>query len=401
MADEIPLLRPVPPLEEIYGDGVYLCPRISFVSRGWSRGDRSYADMLTGRFATGPGDIPRLVAAATVTHAATRWFRLAGLPIRQDCDQFANEAQHEALLRAAIGRGLRIASQFPIYEDHWAAPHALNPADLHSWLADKRSISDLVPEPFLPSRSIVNGSDFTEGKVRPPLPCAVKVSSRFAATAGHGVRICLAPEDLDAARIDFGRAERVVIEEHLPFVRTFCFHGAIRRGGPAGLLGATEQIIVNRSRYGGGWHGPGVNPPEPAWRAARAVIRKIADTGFRGIVGIDLGVLPDGAVRAFDINPRVNASTSGLWLEQFRPDLTSRHGRIQAWRSGLTWEETGAIIEPEINAGRWIPLAVRDPALNEGPGPGPMMLGVTLGDSREEAMAACADLFNRLRADIP
>jgi hypothetical protein len=401
MGEEIPLLRPVPPFEEIYGDGVYLSPRIAFVSRGWSRGDRSYADMLTGRFATAPGDMPRLVAAAAVTPAVARWFRLAGLPIREESDQFANEAQHEALLRAAIGRGWRIASQFPIYEDHWAAPHALNPEDLHCRLADKRSISELVPEPFRPRRSIVEGPDFTAGKVRPPLPCVAKVSSRFAATAGHGVRICLTPEELDAALVEFERAERVVIEEHLPFVATFCFHGAIQGGGRAALLGVTEQIIVDRSRYGGGWYGPDVNPPAPAWQAARAVMRRIAGTGFRGIVGLDLGVLPDGAIRAFDINPRVNASTSGLWLECFRPDLKSRHGRMQVWRSSLSWEETGAIVEPEIKAGRWIPLSVRDPALNDGPGPGPMMLGVTMGDSREEAMAACADIRSRLHADIP
>ncbi|GEM_PF-4644443 len=401
MDNEVPILGRVPPFEEIYGEGVYVSPRISFVSRGWARGDRSYADMLSGRFATAPGDAPRLVAAAAVTPAVARWFRLAGLPLREDCDQFADEAQHEMHLRSAIGRGWRIASQFPIYEDHWAAPHALNPADLHCRLGDKRSISELVPEAFRPHRSVVEGPDFVAGKVQPPIPCALKVSSRFSATGGHGVCICLTPDEVDAARLEFKTAERVVIEEHLPFVRTFCFHGAMMGGGRAALLGVTEQIIVNRSRYSGGWHGPGVDPSAEAWRAAREVMRRVAATGFRGIIGLDLGVLPDGSVRAFDVNPRVNASTSGLWLQSFRPDLNTRHGRIQAWRSSLSWEAVGAIIEPEIKAGRWMPLSVRDPALNIGQGPGPMMAGVALGATREEALAVGAELRERLSADIP
>ncbi len=401
MAEEIPLLGQVPPFEEIYGPGAYLSPRLSFVSRGWGRGDRSYGDMLTSRFATAPGVAPTLVAAAAVTPAVARWFRLAGLPLREDCDRFVDETGHGEMLRSAVERGLRIASQFPIHEDHWASPHALNPPDLHVYLADKRAISEMVPEPFLARRRTIEGPDFFEGRVRPPPPCALKVSSRFAATAGRGTRICLTEEEVDAAREEFQGAERVVIEEYLPFDRTFCFHAAIFRDGRVGLLGATEQIIVDRSRYGGGWYGAGVDPPEAAWQAARAVTRRIADTGFCGVIGLDLGVLPDGTVRAFDINPRVNASTSGLWLAAFRPDLKTRHGRMQAWRSELPWEAAGAILESEIRAGRWLPLSARDPALDAGKGPGPMMLGVTLASSREDAIAASEEIRQRLRADIP
>lgn len=401
MEADVPLLRRVPPFGEIYGDAVYLSPRISFVSRGWARGDRSYADLMSGRFATAPGDLPTLVAASAVTPAVASWFRLAGLPLRADCETFANEAEHESCLRAAVGRGLRVASQFPIYEDHWVSPHALNPYELHSFLADKRSISELVPAAIRPSRKVVDAAEFVAGRVAVDVPCAIKVSSRFSATGGHGVHICMTVDELDAARAEFKDAERVVIEEYLSFVATYCFHGAMMEGGRAALLGATEQIIVNRSRYAGGWHGPDVDPPPAAWEAARAVMQQIANTGFRGIVGLDLGILPDGSARAFDINPRVNASTSGLWLKEFRPDIDSRHGRIQAWRSSLTWDEAGAIIKDAIAAGRWIPLSVRDPALDVGPGPGPMMVGVTLADSRQEALVAADELRARLKADIP
>jgi len=357
--------------------------------------------MLSGRFATAPGDVPTLVAASAVTPAVARWFRLAGLPLREDCETFADEAEHESCLRAAVGRGLRVAGQFPIHEDHWVAPHALNPGELHSYLADKRSISEFVPEAIRPSREVVDGAAFVAGRVAIDVPCAIKVSSRFSATAGHGVRICLNADELDGARAEFKDAERVVIEEYLLFEATYCFHGAMMGRGRAALLGATEQIIVDRSRYAGGWYGPDVDPPPAAWDAARAVMRRIADTGFRGVVGLDLGILPDGSARAFDINPRVNASTSGLWLEEFRPDINSRHGRIQAWRSNLTWDKADAIIAEEIKAGRWIPLSVRDSALNVGTGPGPMMVGVTLADSRQEALAAADEIRARLNADIP
>lgn len=401
MEDEVPLLEKVPPLGEIYGDGVYLSPRMSFVSRGWARGDRSYADMMSGRFATAPGDMPTLVAAAAVTPAVARWFALAGLPLRRDCETFVDPDEHERRLRLAMENGWRIASQFPIYDDHWAAPHALNSGALHSFLADKRSVSDLVPEPFRPRRQIIDAPRFIEGGFEVSLPCAIKVSSQFSATGGHGVRICLTGDELEAVRLEFKAAERVVIEEHLPFVDTYCFHGALIGGGRAALLGVTEQIIVDRSRYAGGWYGPAVKPPPVAWEAARAVMRQIAKTGFRGIVGIDLGMLPDGSARAFDINPRVNASTSGLWFMDFRPDIQTRHGRIQAWRSSLPWEEVDRIIGAEIKAGLWLPLCVRDPALNAGVGPGPMMVGVTMGDSRQEAFDATDELRARLKADIP
>ncbi|MCC6352438.1 MAG: ATP-grasp domain-containing protein [Verrucomicrobiae bacterium] len=401
MEEDIPLLPSVPPLEAIYGDRAYLCPKLSFVPRGWNRGDRWYGDMLTGRFATAPGNAPRLVAAAAVTPSVARWFGLAGLPLHEDCDRYADQADHTEHLRAAIARGLRIAGQFPLHEDHWAFPHALNAADLLIRLADKRSISEFVPEPFCPRREVFEGPDFVSGKVRPPTPCVVKISSRFAATAGRGVQVCLAPEDVEFARNEFGAAERIVVEEWLPFERTFCFHGAAYGDGRAALLGVTEQIIVHRSRYGGGWYGPGVDPPETAWRAARAVLRRIAATGLQSIVGIDLGVLPDGSVRAFDINPRINASTSGLWMADFRHEFRTMHGCMHAWRTGLSWEQASALIEPQIRAGRWLPLAVRDPAPTLAQGPGPMLLGVTLGPSRAEAIAAAEDLRARLGAEVP
>lgn len=118
--------------------------------------------------------------------------------------------------------------------------------------------------------------------------------------------------------------------------------------------------------------------------------------GYRGFAGFDMGVDAAGQIWVFDLNFRLNGSTTGLLLLRAGFDqLGAPVMRTRSWTAGVGFADLARAVRAAAARGELLPFCLYDPG--DGPTPG-RLGGAVLGRSRQEVCQRESDLAARLEA---
>lgn len=387
-------LTPTLTLAQVFGPGVVYVPRRSPNLPGWSAPTPGSIDFLTGLQVGIAGGMPYVASQATLTPLALELRAEAGLPAQAELHSYGSTGEYLEVLKRLRGAGNRLAAQRVHPEDEIPGASGYPPGPLLARLNDKGRMKDVVPQQWLPARRILPTSELPSAEaLLADSGCIVlKAATERPSGGGHGVWICRAPGEVEAARALLAQDPRVVVEEYLDLRRTVCLHGIVSPDGSVRYLGAAEEIVRN-GRWLGNWHDDeGDTVPAAVVAAVIDVVQAAAALGYRGISGIDVAELRDGSWRIIDLNFRVNGSTAGAWL---RPSIAERRGaaviRGRSWSCKQGFPRMIAVAREAVRRGTLVPLGFYDPdACAEGGLP--RMAGLLLGASRGEIEEECARL---------
>lgn len=391
-------LAPAVSFAQVFGPNHVYAPRAHGGRCRWLTEDQAILDALTANQLCVAGEMPVVCSAGTVTPAGLELLGEAGMSAPTTTHVYRTPDEAVRITRGLASGGTTVVLQH-VYPDGelpsgatWVAPRLL------SYLNNKANLAEVVADPdFLPRRTVVDGASALAVAA---LPCVVKVASDDSNGGGAAVAICRTTADLTAAAGRFAGCDRLVVEELLDVDRCPCMHFAVMPDGQTQYLGFADQDITPEGRYRGNWldFGRAGVLPREAVPAATAVARRAAAMGFRGIAGIDLAVLRDGRSLVIDLNFRVNGSTAAVLLargiEATRPGVTM-HYRTFLGRSDAPAARLFDAAHDALRAGRFLPLGTFDPtAAGYGPGTGatPRVVGLTLGDSRDDCLHYEAEL---------
>jgi hypothetical protein len=199
------------------------------------------------------------------------------------------------------------------------------------------------------------------------------------------VVLCETPADSKRAEKVFGICTSIVVEEFLHIARNLCLNYAVTPTGEILFLGCAEQICDPDGMYLGNWLGKTLEAPPEAVAVGRQIVRKGFSLGYSGLAGIDMAVLDDGRIMVYDLNFRINGSTTPLLLADSVME-TFGHPLIKLDRfAGVgTYREMLAVIYKELGKGKLVPLASYDPEAGGYQGGQPRLTAMLLGETKDE-----------------
>jgi hypothetical protein len=377
------MLTPTWTMESILGARGAYHPRPPRCGSPWLPDSAAALDALTGAAIPVMGAMPILCARATATPDGLALLREAGLPVAAKLSIYTSAADYPTQLSrfAADYERLFVQHWHPAAElpaEHWAVP-----SRLISWLNNKAHLEELVPSEHVPRRGVLARSQLDGAGLA--LPCVIKAASDESSGGGCDVMVCRSKDHLLAAPARFCRAETVVVEEFLPIERNLCLNYAVRADASVVYLGAAEQVSSPDGLYQGNWLEGGFAEHTPVAQLGRCVARRGAELGYRGCLGVDVGLLENGAMAVFDLNFRANGSTVPLMLY---PAVARRFGRpvarFRSWSTVRSHAELLRVVARLLERECFVPITTLDPAAGDYPGAQARVSGLLLGESRED-----------------
>ena len=378
---------------QIYGPGLAYSGFAPPGASRWLPNDKLMMLAISGNQIVVAGDMPMLCAAGSASAAGLDLLREAGFDLPGHLRTFRHAEDYQAQLTALVESGLRIVVQhvhppemLPA-EACWIAPSLL------SWLNDKGNLADLVAPAHVPKR-IVLGRDATDRRL-PDLafPFLLKAAT-LESTGGGALDICICRDrqELELAAEAFRGSERVVAEEWLPARRFLCLNYAVGVDGGTSYLGGAEIVNDPSGRYLGNWLGEDLAISTGSEILGRRIAEQGASLGFRGCLCVDVAELPDGGLRAFDLNFRICGSTvSLLAFKAVRQVTGARVARFRTWSRAGDFSELVASARQAMRSGFFMPLGSFDPQPHGSSG-ATRISGLILGDDRAEVLRRAAEL---------
>jgi hypothetical protein len=342
------------------------------------------------------GDMPLLCSEGFNSGLALELLDLAGLKPAAHRFHFRAGEELSRLSEVASSLDCRLVFQHaypsgPLDDRCWIDPRLL--CDLNN----KAKLAELVPPGSAPSRRAVeSASYFNDGDHA--LPAVLKVVTDQSNGGGRGVAICRNASDLKSAASLFGKCERIVVEEILEIERNPCLNFAVMSDGKVSYLGFADQDVTRDGKYQGNWIDRGSSIPESAVNIAMEAAKRGSALGYRGIVGVDLAITPEGLVYVLDLNFRLNGCTSSILLADAVAERTG--AGTMHFRTLRTPADAGtlaSLLRPHVAGGRLVPLNFFDPAAAGYSNSPSSVQTLVLGSSRAEVLAIEADLIPRLK----
>jgi hypothetical protein len=378
------MMRPLLSFFDVYGDAIF-CSRGSPTLSRWLSADPLTLNARTGNVLTMVGAMPVVCSRGGATPGGLRLLRDAGFEPPPTIHTFGTEAEYFDLIRALVTTGR------PIVQLHVHAPDEIPdasswvPRDLLTWLNNKAHLGELIEPSFTPKRRTLDVSGFAREVGRMELPVVVKAATSESTGGGGDVRICRKREDLEASLTVFAAAEAVVLEELIEMTRSMCLNYAILCDSSIEYLGSAEQICDETGLYHGNWIDDASAAPVDAVDLGFRVGERALEKGYRGVYGVDVAELPDGSIKAFDLNFRANGSTGSLL---YRSAIARRSGnavmRLCGWKGRGSFEDLLRAAYTALRAGYFLPYAAYDPSADGFSHGEPRLGGVLLGASRDE-----------------
>ena len=398
MGYRAPPIRPALTLREVFGPDPVFNPRASFRRYGWIPHEASVLDPLTGGVLAVAGGTPTICSAGVATARGLDLLWEAGLPEVGNLLPYADEAEYYRRIGEVIAAGRPLvlqhvhrAPEIPS-QSYWVARSVL------AFLNNKGNLADLVPAEAVPPRQLVEPRELLALAARPSrLPLFVKAASDRTSGGGGAVILVRSPVDLFHAARKYAGCRHVVVEEFLEFKQNFCLNFAVTAGHEIHYLGAGEQLTSESGGYQGNWFEHDRRPPAEAVHLGREIMCRAAARGYRGFAGFDMGVLPDGRVKVFDLNFRVNGSTKALLVydgvqEAWDAPRVSLLCGLQGSDSfSQMCDRAGEAVHSRIV----VPMATYDPAAVSGCPGNPSVSALVLGESRNEVLAKLKYLSGR------
>ncbi len=377
-------LRAALTLEEVFGSYVY-CPRASPGACRWLRANAAILNAFTGGQLMVLGGMPVLCSAGVSTGPGLQLLRDAGLATPVELHRFHGAQDHLEQLRALTNTGrcvvvLHVHPPQELASEHsWVAPALL------SWLNNKANLEALVPTGHVPQRAVMTPQTLERSLHATVMPVLLKAATDQTTGGGVDVRICRSEDDLQRAADFFADSEQVVVEEFLHIERNLCLNLAVLPDAAVRYLGAGEQVCDSDGRYHGNWFDARAQAPAAAVDLAIAIAATAAARGYQGLLGVDLAITVEGNIAVFDLNFRANGSTAALLLQE---SIAQRTGatvmRVRAWEGRSGYHGLLDTAYTAMNNGWLIPLVSYDPRLDGITDAPPRLVGLLLGDSREE-----------------
>jgi hypothetical protein len=376
-------LLPKCTLAAIHGPGHVYISRASPTASTWLTRDPATLDAMTGGAIPVAGDMPILCARGAATEQGLSLLRDAGVPVATHLWRFAGVEDYLMQLQRLAAAGWRTVMQ------HWHPPAELAetswsvPPALLSRLNNKANLAQFVPPGHVLPRITIPAADLM--KIAARIPCVVKAGTNESTGGGDDVYICRSLADLKAADDYFARSCTLVVEKFSHFQKNLCVNYVVFADGTVVYLGTAEQVSDADGKYHGNWIEEPVAGEDIAVDLGRAIAEKGAALGYRGCLGIDMGVLNNGEVMVFDLNFRLNGSTAALLLY---PAVVRRYGhrivRLKSVSSPRPFRELLNAAHQAVEQGWFVPISSYDPQAGNYPRASARMVGLFLGASRDE-----------------
>ncbi|MDD2337664.1 MAG: ATP-grasp domain-containing protein [Geobacteraceae bacterium] len=379
-------LRPTFTLDDFFGSEIVYCQRISPTACTWLPFDDMRKDTMTGGALSITGDMPHICSAAVSTPAAMQLIKDAGLPVPgKDLLRYTDKEDYIRLLQVLSRTGKKVAAQYLHDESELPEANCWIQPSLISFVNNKANLKALVDDGYLPRRAIVPFAELTSYLSRYPLPNVVKAVTEEPTGAGLDVIICETAADVSRAEKVFGVCAFVVVEEFLHIARNLCLNYAVTSEGEIIFLGCAEQICTRNGVYLGNWLGKNIEAPPEAVSVGRQIVQKGFTLGYSGLVGIDMAVLADGRIMVFDLNFRINGSTTPLLLARSAMETYGQPLiKLDRFVGTSTYRDMLDIIYGQLGKGKFVPIASYDPESGGYPGSQPRLIAMLLGETKDE-----------------
>jgi hypothetical protein len=387
-------------LADIYGPNTIYNSRASASAFKWIFRDLPMVEAFTGNQQTIMGEMPMICSSSVSTAEGRDLLQQAGLQVALHRYSYFSEEDFQKLLAQLISSPYTLVvqhvyppSELPAHK-YWIAPELL------SFLNNKAHLTQLVPAEHTARRLVVETATITESALPPlPFPCVLKVVSDHSSGTGVGVVICSNADDFQAAKKHFHTCQQVVVEEFVTVKRNLCVQFAATQQGSIQYLGAAEQVTTEQGNYTGSWLDPHVQPTEHMIQAGQRIMEKAVALGYKGVAGFDIVLSFDERVIVLDLNFRVNGSTASILLQQ---GITQAYGvstlRYTSWRWRGATAQRLARAQQFIQQGYFVPLSFYDAEASPYPEAISRLLGIVIGQSREEVAARNEQFTQELAA---
>lgn len=381
---------------EIYGPGLVYSGFAPPGTSRWLPQENALLLGLTGNQIVVAGAMPILCSAGSASRVGLDLLGEAGFKLPEHLFTFHDVLDYQTRLNELVGSGMRIVVQHVHLPEILSAEACWIEPRLLSWLNDKGNLSDLVPSPFVPQRIVLN-PDAPDWRLPDmSFPFLLKVASPQSTGGGAmDVRICRDALDLERAAQVFRNSERVVAEEWLPARRFLCLNYSVDHDADVNYLGSAEIINDAEGRYLGNWLGEDAAPSAESVAMGRLIAKRGGELGYRGCLCVDIAELPNGSIRAFDLNFRACGSTVPLLLfNALRRATGARVARLRTWSLEGKFRDHVNSARSAMRDGLFVPLACFDPQLHGIQGAS-RISGLLLGASRAEVERHEAELVRR------
>lgn len=329
------------------------------------------------------GSIPSIVHEAGVTPAGLELLRACGIQPPDELLPYRTTEEMRSLVEEQVRDGHRIGIGYTGRRSLAPSDAYVTPPDVIAELNDKAHLAEFLPAEAVPDRDVMEIEELRKrsGQLRSRVPLVLKASTRLGHGGGVDVRVCRSADDLEPAIDYLSDAERIVVEDYHDFHVTWCMSFGASDDGVT-YFGAAQQVCDAAGRYYGNWCLPG-GPGERAIEFARHAARAGQARGYRGVLGIDVGLTTDGGRPfVFDLNFRTNGSTSlVLFHESIRARWEVAYTRVCA---GLAFRGTFDRMLSELHSlferRRVLPYQTFDTA----------RLEPTVEEDEEELLPACS-----------
>jgi hypothetical protein len=387
-------LEPSLTLLDVYGPGHVYHPIAPERGAEWIRDDPNLVGLGIARRLPIAGGMAMLCPPAAASPRGFELLEAAGIRRPANLIVVDSPASQRHAIDQLARANLRIALQHAHPLDELPAPAWWIAPELLSFLNNKANLAKLAPDGHIPHREIISGAELSpEHPAIRRYPVFVKVATELSTGGATAVRRCRTPAELAAVAVEFAGQGTVVVEDAFEFERSFCVQFAITPDGMVRYLGAAEQIINEHCGYAGSWFDLRTEPDVGFIELGTAISELASALGYYGIAGYDMARRADGKVIVFDLNFRINGSTTALLLSQSifaaRGTPVLRSGR---WQGTGTFADLRDVVMRATEAGWLVPYAVVDPQYSSTPDAHPLLGALIVGESGEAVNARDAQL---------
>ena len=322
----------------------------------------------------------------------------AGIHVDEDIRPYKTAQEAFQLTRQIAAEGKLLFWTYPPDPELVAGKCNLVSVDLYKTLNSKACLQNWVPNEHLPERVILPQKAFETYTFATPV--YVKSASDYPTASGFSVRVCENPSQLSLAKEWFASKREVipeiVIEKAEDIVSSWCSSLIIGKDATH-YLGSSEQLFSQPAKHAENIVDPGNPIPPQAIQVAILIGERARRAGFVGIAGFDIGLNRDGKLTVFDLNFRLNYSSTMLLyldsiLKNFRFPLVKTY-RVSAKSDFKTFFKKAS---KAAAAGRFIPFRLVNGNLHPDSNGYHLIVGVVLGYEREELESYIARLTENL-----
>lgn len=324
------------------------------------------------------GDVPVICHAGVATPAILDLLAAAGHSRPGAILAYRTPDDLLALIRRVVGEGRRLVFAHPLPPDLIPPAAEWMPRAVVTRLNNKAHLSELVSPAYVPRRAVHPGHRLAR-EVRPPV--VLKVATESSTGGGADVRLCPTDAALAGAIAELNDCEHVVAEEWLPMRRSVCANVLVLENGELADIGVAEQRCDAAGRYLGNWLDETTFPT--ALAIARQVAAAGAARGYRGVVGVDIAMLPDGRLQVFDLNFRLNGCTAALVAyRRLAAPVAQLRSFVGTSDLGTMVRTTARCVADQL----LLPLSAFDPTLAPHTHGAPRLRALVLGTSRRDVI---------------